>query len=176
MDKQEIHEVLMRYSRGVDRCDADLIDSAYHPDASDDHVIFSFSGRDAGKTLVEHMRKTSDISLHCLSNVSIRIAGDVAECESYFQNRHVSFDDDAEVTRDGLGRYIDRMERRNGEWRIARRVVLLEWSHIERSKRDLGARSDRRSFRSKADPSYGNRSTPVLESATLVRDTEAGSD
>ncbi len=26
------------------------------------------------------------------------------------------------------GRYIDRFERRDGEWRIARRVLLLDWT------------------------------------------------
>ena len=37
LDKQEIHEVLMRYCRGIDRCDAELLHSVYHPDATDDH-------------------------------------------------------------------------------------------------------------------------------------------
>jgi hypothetical protein len=37
LDKQEIHEVLMRYCRGIDRCDAELLRSVYHADAVDDH-------------------------------------------------------------------------------------------------------------------------------------------
>ena len=51
LDKQEIHEVLMRYCRGIDRCDAELLHSVYHPDATDDHGLFkaappiSFHGR-----------------------------------------------------------------------------------------------------------------------------------
>jgi SnoaL-like domain len=31
LDKQAIHEALMHYCRGIDRCDEDLIRSAYHP-------------------------------------------------------------------------------------------------------------------------------------------------
>ena len=37
IDKQEIYEVLCTYCRGVDRCDADLVRSAYHEDSYDDH-------------------------------------------------------------------------------------------------------------------------------------------
>jgi hypothetical protein len=32
MDKQEIHDVLMRYCRGIDRCDEELLRSVYHPE------------------------------------------------------------------------------------------------------------------------------------------------
>jgi hypothetical protein len=36
-DKQSIYEVLVRYCRGVDRCDEDLIRSTFHDDSYDDH-------------------------------------------------------------------------------------------------------------------------------------------
>jgi len=36
------------------------------------------------------------------------------------------------------GRYIDRFEERNGEWRILARVVTMEWSE-HRSAATLGA-------------------------------------
>src|SRR5919201_1355684 len=60
-DKQEIHETLMRYCRGVDRADAELISSAFHPDAISDHGLIVFSGADIGETLakLEHSVKTS---------------------------------------------------------------------------------------------------------------------
>src|SRR5690606_8703026 len=37
LDREAIHTVLMRYCRGVDRLDRDLIASVYHPDAYDHH-------------------------------------------------------------------------------------------------------------------------------------------
>jgi hypothetical protein len=37
LDKQSIYEVLVTYCRGVDRCDEDLIRSAFHDDSYDDH-------------------------------------------------------------------------------------------------------------------------------------------
>jgi hypothetical protein len=45
-DRQDILDCLMRYSRGVDRLDRELLRSAYHPDAVDDHGMFA-GGRDA---------------------------------------------------------------------------------------------------------------------------------
>ncbi|MBT5754390.1 MAG: SnoaL-like domain-containing protein [Acidimicrobiaceae bacterium] len=37
IDKDEIRDVLMRYGRGVDRLDEELLRSCYHPDSHDDH-------------------------------------------------------------------------------------------------------------------------------------------
>ena len=36
LDERDIREVLLRYCRGVDRCDAELISSCYHADAVDE--------------------------------------------------------------------------------------------------------------------------------------------
>ena len=40
LDKEAIREVLLRYARGIDRHDDDLMASAYHPDAIDDHGAY----------------------------------------------------------------------------------------------------------------------------------------
>src|SRR5439155_201455 len=36
-DKQEIHDVIMRYCRAIDRRDRELLRSCFHPDAIDEH-------------------------------------------------------------------------------------------------------------------------------------------
>lgn len=46
LDRQAIYDVMMRYCRGVDRFDADLITSAYHPDARDDHTVRGLARKD----------------------------------------------------------------------------------------------------------------------------------
>ena len=49
-------------------------------------------------------------------------------------------------------RYVDRMERRGGEWLIARRVMVLDWHRIEPvSGVDVSAAGGRRD---RSDPSY----------------------
>ncbi len=40
LDKQEIEEVVLRYCRGIDRRDFDLVRACYHPDARDHHGSF----------------------------------------------------------------------------------------------------------------------------------------
>jgi hypothetical protein len=39
-DRAEIHECMMRYARGMDRRDREVLRSAYHDGAVDDHVGF----------------------------------------------------------------------------------------------------------------------------------------
>jgi hypothetical protein len=38
--RKQIHDALMRYCRGIDQMDRDLILSAYHPGARDNHGTF----------------------------------------------------------------------------------------------------------------------------------------
>ena len=40
LDRQAIHDVLMRYSRGLDRHDRKVLESVYWPDAVDDHITY----------------------------------------------------------------------------------------------------------------------------------------
>src|SRR6185295_13740348 len=59
---------------------------------------------------------------HTIANILITVDGDVAGSESHILAWH------------GLpaeGRYVDRLERRNGEWKIAHRIVVFEWTRIE---------------------------------------------
>ena len=42
----EIRQVLATYSRGVDRWDAEILKSVYHPDAIDKHTVFNGTGWD----------------------------------------------------------------------------------------------------------------------------------
>src|SRR5208283_1897601 len=41
LDKQQIYEVALRYCRGLDRMDFELVRSCYHPDGIDHHTGFS---------------------------------------------------------------------------------------------------------------------------------------
>lgn len=124
-DRMEILDCLTRYCRGVDRFDRDLILSCYHPDAEDDHGEFVGSREefvDWVFALHEHGQITTQ---HALSNHSCEINGDEAHTETYYQFNARNRDESVWVAG---GRYIDRFERREGEWRIANRYCLVEWS------------------------------------------------
>jgi hypothetical protein len=126
-DRQAIRAVIDRYSRGVDRQDRDLLISCYHPDAIDDHGMFvGPAGEFFDWTDPSHLRffRTHQ---HVVTNHVCEFNGSTAHCETYYFF--------AGMTKDGNklglagGRYIDRMEKRNGEWRIAARKCVVEWGN-----------------------------------------------
>lgn len=131
-DRQEITDVIYRYCRGIDRCDDELVRSCYHPDATDDHGDFRGGVEDfiayIGRGLPRFER-----TMHFIGNVLIEPEGDVARVESYIVAYHRLARSRTKPERDyivGL-RYVDDFERRAGEWRIAARVCVFEWSRID---------------------------------------------
>ena len=128
--KDAITQVIHRVARGTDRLDHGLIVSGYWPDGFDDHN--SFRGgpvefADWVLTVLPHFA----ITHHFLGQCRIEIDGDVAHTETYCNAHHVSHPDDSGAITDmamGL-RYVDRFERRAGEWRIAKRICAFDWAY-----------------------------------------------
>ncbi|WP_067672976.1 nuclear transport factor 2 family protein [Nocardia miyunensis] len=125
LDRQEILDCIHRYCRGIDRHDAELLASAYHPDAIDDHGIIKAPVAEFITWAFEGHRKNQHGHQHYVTNHSCELDGDTAHTETYFimlgQNKNGT-----PLTLHG-GRYVDRFERRDGRWAIAYRASLLEW-------------------------------------------------
>ena len=155
IDKQEITEVLYRYARAVDRKDFDRVADCYFPDAIDNHG--GYIGTVAG--LIEDMKSrhaTIDSSLHYVTNVLIDLDGDTADVESYClcylrQAPAVAGGPQSRAT--VKCRYVDRFERRDGQWRIADRIVVFDESVTETLDDGLDP-SWVRSRRSREDPVF----------------------
>lgn len=124
IDKQDIYDVLMRYCHGIDRADLGVILSAFHDDAGDNHsgVVESAVERFTRTVELGRSMRTS----HNLTNVLIQVDGDVAHSQSYFIACHHFDHDGARIEWVLNGRYLDRHERRAGEWRIAHRAVVYD--------------------------------------------------
>ena len=134
-DRQAIRDVVNRYSRGVDRQDKALLLSCYHEDAIDDHGMFVGPADEFFDWTYPshlHMFRTHQ---HTVCNHVCELDGDTAHCETYYFF--------AGMTKEGNqlamagGRYIDRMERRNGEWRIAARKCVVEWGSENMTSEDM---------------------------------------
>ena len=125
-DRQDIYDCLIRYCRGVDRLDRELIVSAYHPDAIDDHGFFLGGPEDFADYFIAFHRENQHSTHHIVTNHSTDLEGDVAHCETYWIYAAMN-KQGAELTLAG-GRYIDLLERRNGRWAIAGRKCLMDWS------------------------------------------------
>lgn len=127
LDKQEIGELVLRYCRGIDRCDRAAVADCFHPDATDLHG--SFRG-----TVTEfidwafHLLERYDATMHLVANQLITLAGDRAVSETYGIAHHRSADPDPRRNLTVGFRYIDLVERRADRvWRIADRVATTEW-------------------------------------------------
>jgi ketosteroid isomerase-like protein len=134
LDKQEIHEVIMRYCRAIDRCDEELLRSVYHSDAWDDHGQFKGKASDFIPVCMKALRDDFHGTMHAICNELVEIEGDTAYSESYFVAYHRANKDGVEHELVLGGRYVDRFERRQGVWKIAHRVVAHEFDTIEPAK------------------------------------------
>jgi ketosteroid isomerase-like protein len=124
-DRAEIHDVLMRYVRGVDRRDWDLVRSCYHVDAYQDHGAYA-GDVDGLMEWSEAWHENIPVTMHTLSNIFIELNGDVAVAESYLIVQEMHHGETGPVYATAGCRYVDRFERRDDVgWRIARRIVPL---------------------------------------------------
>lgn len=125
IDRQEIWDVMLRYSRGQDRMDRELIRTCYHDDAVDDHHLFVGMPEDFIDWSFGYSEQYNVVHHHGLSNHTCQLDGDDAHAETYYTFLGVNREPPHMLS---MGRYIDHLQRRNGEWRIANRVCVIEHS------------------------------------------------
>lgn len=125
LHRQAILDCLVRFSRGMDRFDRELFLSAFHSDAVIAAGPFVGGPTDLYDWASKLHQQGQSSTHHNLLNHSCDIDGDVAHAETYYlfvgRNRD-------ETNWMAGGRYIDRLERRDGTWKIALRTNAIEWS------------------------------------------------
>jgi hypothetical protein len=129
-DREAIRDCLTLYCRGVDRRDVDLVRQVYWPDGTDDHAMMPPMSAQEFIDMMEEGRNSKDLEAtqHTLTNILIDVVGVSAYVESYVHAYHRFRRENGERYDLVAGaRYLDRMEKRNDEWRIARRVVKIDW-------------------------------------------------
>ena len=127
-DRAEIYAVLVRYCRGVDRRDRERVRSTYHADAYDDHGTYKGDLDGFIRFLDSEVYPRFRTTMHKLGQAFIEVEGDRARSESYAICHHVVAEAGKDVADSVMGiRYLDQFERRQGEWRIARRELRWEW-------------------------------------------------
>ena len=163
IDRYQIHDVMCRYARSVDRGDWDALRSTYHPDAYDDHVEYRGDVDGLVRWLAERFAGV-DNSMHFLGNCLVEFAGpDLALVETYFTSRRLRAPTRDEIDglapgdaicRESWGRYVDRFERRQDEWRVARRKVVLESRYTTIAKGGIRTPMANWGSRDQTDPLY----------------------
>lgn len=153
-DRQDILDCLTREARGRDRHDAELTVSCFWEDGYDEHGNTVLPGPEYGEAANAGHARAFAANAHNLTNHLCEIEGDVANCETYVIGGLLSPDE--QTCKIALGRYFDRLERRNGEWKIKLRRCTVEmvaegdasWLHSPSVKGLI------RGLRSRDDASY----------------------
>jgi ketosteroid isomerase-like protein len=153
LDREAIRDAIVRYGRGVDRGDVDLVASAYHPDAVDDRGHEQYTGETIGPKMVEAMLASMVMTSHHFTTQTIHVDGDTAGAETYTLGVHRPNFGGEEKRLLSAGRYIDRLERRDGEWRIVHRTMVNDMVRVLPldDEIDIGPWTGRRDH---DDPSY----------------------
>ena len=155
LDEAAIKKLHIRYCRGVDRLDWDIVRSCYHPDGTDDHGSY--------KGGIEGFIEWASVGLprfesttHFTGNQLVEVNGDVAWAEHYaivFHRRPANAEGPAADLIANV-RYVDRLERRDGEWRIAARIVLADSNKVDAVESCWLGDDLQPSRRDRTDPSY----------------------
>jgi hypothetical protein len=193
LDKQACAEVMMTYCRAIDHRDEALLRSVFHPDSYHRH---GFRGPSSDPTRPSAPGKPGDFvafalevlathahTHHQLGNIFVELDDDGATAftEAYFTAHHRmrAKDDplagaDARETEMNLwvaGRYLDRMEKRDGVWKIAYRVGTTEWTRLEAptSRGAAALPPDLHSVQSRDDIVYRRRAEFVRPDALVSK-------
>ena len=144
-DRFHIEQVMRRWARAVDRRDWPLVRTVFHPGAVDDHGMYK-GDIDGLIDWLQGRHQCITKSMHVLGNIYIEFSGaDAALCESYvvaYQQYDAAPGADQAHILAALGdgvdpsdlpmdvvmpaRYVDELERRDGEWRITNRTTIFE--------------------------------------------------
>jgi hypothetical protein len=153
-DRQDIFDCITREARGRDRHDAELTASCYWEDGEDEHGRSVTPGPEYGAKANAGHRAAFSANSHNLTNHACQIEGDVAYCETYVMGGLLSLDQ--RTCKIALGRYVDRMERRNGIWKIKLRRTVIDMSMEGDASwlRSPAMSGFLKGSRSKDDPSY----------------------
>jgi hypothetical protein len=125
LHRQDILDCLTRFSRAMDRFDRDLFLSAFHDDAVIAAGDFVGGPVDLYDWAAAMHAQGQVATQHNLLNHSCDIDGDSAHTETYYLFAGRNHDATNWVAG---GRYIDRLDLRDGAWRIAVRTTVIEWS------------------------------------------------
>jgi hypothetical protein len=160
--RAKILEIGARYARAADRLDRDLMRDCFHRDSQHNHGGFeglSWDFCDIAMGILSQLEHTQ----HHIGTRSVVVDGDRASGELAFIAYHQvgqagwtpwPWATAGDVVTIG-GRYLDRYERRDAEWRISYRRGVHEWEACTRPvRRGEPLPDDQVGKRDHSDPVY----------------------
>jgi SnoaL-like domain len=154
--KQEITELLYRYCQGCDHSDEEVLRSCFHPDCITDHAGWSGKSHDWVPLALAWLKDRVAVT-HAVTNIYIQVDGDraILNCHFFAYNRSPKPGTDKLEEFMAKGRYIDRMERRDGVWKIAHRIGIHDLERVVEVPASVNEIGGDRSGKKPDDPYYG---------------------
>ncbi len=126
-DSAAILEILHCHCRGLDRVDAQLLKNCYWPEAEVDYGSFVGPAHTFADVIGPALSGAYELTRHCIGNVHIQVLDDTARVESYVNATHLFKGGTQEMRFEG--RYLDTLEKRDSQWKMIHRKVVMDWSN-----------------------------------------------
>jgi SnoaL-like domain len=129
LDQKACEDVLTRYGRTLDWLDQTGQEDCFWPDAEVDYGFFQGTGKE-WVPVVMAVESSSVRRWHLSTGVTVQVQGDRARSECYGLSAGTIENEQGELV-DTLfgGRYLDELEKRDGQWRISKRTYIADWVH-----------------------------------------------
>lgn len=135
IDRIEIEELLVRYSRAIDSKDFDTLEELFTGDATfDGGSLGCPTGAPQIRAMIEGTLTGLDSTQHLVGKSLIEIDGDEAEVRTYLFSQHIRESTPGPIKHYALGgEYADRVVRTPKGWRIAYRRLDRMWKEGDRA-------------------------------------------
>jgi len=153
LDRIELNQLMAKYTRGVDRCDVDLLREIFTDDANVISGAYNGDGAGFPEAICDIIKQNIDRSYHSVANHWVEVKGDRAVGEIYCVATTCIGDVDSIVA----GRYLNEYRRENGQWRISSHVWVQDWGQStpgSHSNEGMYEALDVHGSRDRTDPVY----------------------
>jgi hypothetical protein len=127
-----ILDLMARYNRALDRMDLELAHSCWWPDGTDDHAPLYVGPIGGFFDWVWPVHEKMVLTRHVVTNTVFSPQNETTMAtESYWTATMRLPVEDAITDLQSGGRYIDRFDLRDGEWRFGHRQSIREWGRTD---------------------------------------------
>jgi hypothetical protein len=129
LDQKACEDVVLRYGRTLDWLDQAGQEECFWPDAEIDYGFFRGTGEE-WVPVVMAVEASSVRRWHLSTGIMVQVQGSSAKSECYGLSEGTVEDEQGNLV-DTLfgGRYLDELEKRDGQWRISKRTYIADWTH-----------------------------------------------
>lgn len=136
-DRLAIQDVLHLHSRGLDRRNESVLKNCYWPDAEVDYGVFKGSAHQFAEIVLPALGEQYQLTRHVLHNTLVEFKAEEALSESLVDASHLLHGAGEELVFGA--RYLDKLQKRGGEWKILHRQVITDWCQIRALKDESDA-------------------------------------